>query len=130
VPEASLVRATDRLAAAPLPGSLTEIVLTVQGFSDMLQTCNQNGVSHFKVGDLEVWLGRPQPKPDALVENSTHDAAGSVPTPFLQAPTAAEMEDAELSQALIDDPLAYEQRMIDGHLTRESVNAGSEGRTT
>lgn len=96
------------VAAEP---TLLDQVLTPEGFSSILQSCLKHNVTRLRLGQVEIWM-RPAKDASLPVEIPSSNASEVVRAVV----TPTDMEDVELSQALIDDPEAFEQRLIDGHL--------------
>lgn len=102
-----------------------EINLTSKQICDILKACEKAGVGEFSFGELKVSF---LPKKTAEVVtnidvesyNKLVEADTQVATNF-KIPKE-EIEELENAQMMIDDPLAFEQGMIDGQLFQGNVN--------
>jgi len=75
----------------------------------IIETCHTNGVSRIKVSGIEIDFG-------ASVPFVVPDYGPSLPVRAEGNDTVLDeglMEQARLNQLIIDDPLGYEQEMID-----------------
>ncbi len=73
---------------------------------------------------LGFGVGRPEGEEEALI-----DAGGGIVKPAKVHFTPEEeqvLEDARLSQLMTDDPLAYEQEMIDSHSEGQTHGEGTD----
>lgn len=87
----------------------------------IIKSCSQNGVTVFRFGDLSlqfepIEISRsPVAMPD-WPKAPYHPEASAVAQEKLEQVDKNLVEDMRLSQLLIDDPLGYEQEMIDAHM--------------
>lgn len=98
----------------------------------IIETCAKLGVSTLKWGDLEVKFTSPsleyvgQEEPLDLSKNFTpltepHESVSHDGTNKSVLIDKALLEDIELSQLMLDDPMAFEQQMVDAELRRPDV---------
>lgn len=114
-----------------------EIAFPLDKLPAILEACQKSGVAVLKFGDLEVSF---HPLPAAPLFADTLGATSQVALPdpyrFPASPASEQtriepvdpelLEDMRRAQLMIDDPMAFEQEMVDEHLRRGSVDERQE----
>jgi hypothetical protein len=90
----------------------------------IIEACNLNGVTKLKFGDVEITFGPvatldlPKISPQIVYPEAREDQ-----TPDKMSPIQKDLlEEARTSQLLVDDPVAFEQEMIDGFMGTRRVS--------
>ena len=91
----------------------------------ILLAAGESGVKRLKMGDLEVDFVEKGPNID---QNTPFLGAENVPKSAISSGTMDTldpelMEDMRVAQLMIDDPVAYEQEIIDAHISGVAENA-------
>lgn len=102
---------------------------TIKELCKLIETAAAHGVSELKYADLSVTFGPKDrkgaeetvylPKEFSLDTLASQDSEQSVPPQV----SHELLEDMRRSQLLIDDPMAFEQEMIDLHVSHGEHNA-------
>lgn len=88
----------------------------------IIEACGKNGVSHFKMGEVEINF-------NGFVKHTKSDYAEKVESitesevivdPNLQAQVNYELQQEEVENLLITDPLAYEELMMNSDNLEDS----------
>lgn len=93
----------------------------------ILEACARTGVATLKCGDIEVsfiqglpqsYVNYGQASQADLPNDLDFPASQASEQPRIENLDTSLLEDMRRSQLMIDDPLSYEQEMIDEHLER------------
>lgn len=102
-----------------------------ESISSIIEACAKCGVMSLKWHDLEVTFAVPgQPVTAYDLPKTTFDGYASPASeqelavdPRVSTVDKELLEDMRRSQLMIDDPLSYEQEVIDAHIRRGESNA-------
>ncbi len=106
----------------------TNFAFSASEICAMIVSCHQNGVASLKIGDLSVeFFQLPRLRGNVAAGFDNQARGGETPagaamdlsepaTLILTDEDKAVMEEAQLAQLLAEDPMAYEQQMIDATL--------------
>jgi len=102
---------------------------SVKDLCRIIEVCHKNGVSKLALGDLALEFSENEP--ETLPQEYINPVFGPNDTPVEaggkdRIEDEGLLEEARYSQLMIDDPVAFEQEMIDGMLRderREQMNA-------
>lgn len=123
-----------------LPGASS--ALSAEGICAIIEACSKNRVTSLTYGVLSIEFGTPEPEiggnlfagvdgVDQLNRGETRYAGGErghdVASLFAASPEERELtEEIRLAQLMTDNPLAYEQEMIDQNLNPRGANVSGE----
>jgi hypothetical protein len=88
--------------------------LPVKEICEILKVAQNTNVTSLKFGDLEISFNRIAEAPAKIHQTDLSPASEN----SLKEVTRDLLEEAEDAQLLLDDPAAFEQRMIDSHFQR------------
>lgn len=109
------------------------VVLSENSLHDIIALCRKENVTSLRVGTFEIHLAAgPTNNGKAAEKAETEPRPGTAP-PAPSHDTKAQLSDEssldlDETQAMIDDPVGFEQHQIDGATRAGALSAGSEDR--